>query len=511
MIASTKGGLKMRITAHLFSTLLGQDLYPDNGSRIWELVRNGASASMDEDLWDPTKPDIEIHLVSNHPLCSEDKTLIILDHGRGFNEPGLQRFCDIGKSREELARRQHGYHHGASHKGIGRWAAPSLNEEALAGNWDTGFYIFTRNQASGKVTMITLIPNQIEKTQEIPIKEIDPDNTDLGKLLKGIKGSFTAIVIPFSAYHSAKDIVQDLRWRLPRKRNLLFKVRVNGEVISTPQLASELTITDTASTVECYLQKSEQPEMQGPETGIWLCDAATGFRVTSLARIASLSAVPDPLWSPRLSGDIFIPNLLVNQDTSRTGLKQQYLRSAAWKKAISFMYNQVAPQARDLLGDEEGSGVSEMDRTMQELVAQIHAVFGKPQITGPPGPPGPPKPPTPPGPPQPPKTRRIVNGTPRNRQHAESQPVKIEGEIYYLATSPLDQDLLAEVDYQSGNRLFINSQYQKFPRSKQAKNQHILEEVFGAIGGHRFAASSRDARKFKNRCLDKMRVGTTRE
>src|SRR3989344_5823756 len=93
-VAAQRGATWMTPTAHHMVDNLGYGMYRDPGQRLLEPIRNGLVASMvDPMLWEPQRAKIELLLVPNHPLAPKGElTLIVLDHGSGMTDPGIERY-----------------------------------------------------------------------------------------------------------------------------------------------------------------------------------------------------------------------------------------------------------------------------------------------------------------------------------------------------------------------------------------------------------------------------------
>lgn len=464
---------------------LGKHMYGGNEQLIWELVRNGAVACMrDADkLWEPHKIKLEIKLVENHPLSPGSKCLIILDHGKGFTQPNIVRFCQIGPSFE---RRQsvNGNGIGASQKGIGRFAAFGLNRKiAVENDYSANFYILTRTQSEGQVRLVTANGNN---SKGVRANFVDSDGVEMSHL-EGIKGSFTAILIPDSVVTSYDEIRKALLNRLPRKKNLLWEVVIDGKKLIPPSLENRVTHKQQNGGIEVYIDVIE--EKTSDEGGLWLSDALTGTRVVHTSQLG-YRYLPDPFWHRTLKGEIFIPNLLRNQNTSRVGLTTEFLKSAEWRQTTSYLSLHVKEAVESLLSTEVAFGNDPLSRTLDEIIDVCNDVFGPPDL------------------PQqkleenhweeePIKKKTGITTTRKsqpttrvrtnNHRNKTSQPrinakyIKVDGKTFALARRAMHSAILA--DTEEGQTIYINhpDQYMGMPTRKDARAEHVLTQILEAV------------------------------
>lgn len=493
----TKWGF--RITArHLLDNLAG-DLYRNLADSLWELVRNAVVACMPGTEWVPGTGHVEIDIIPNHPLAPKSRALVILDHGSGITEPSIKRYCHLGAALDDT---QVAYS-GAAQKRIGRFAAYALNRDCMEhGDVSTGFYILTRTSNDGPVTYVAMIPEEIEQEQGVTPQIKSGTCTELGPY-KGIKGSFTAIVIPNPVFSSLEEIREALKYRLPRKPQQAFKLLVGGKILHPPKLESGVTCANDTLGIQVFVDKLVKKDEEG---GIWLVDAHTGLRVAKAASLGT-QFIPNPFFRPDLVGDIFIPNLLVNQDTSRSSLSPRFLRSKEWKKVTAYLVGQVAPLLKALLGDEDTFGKDAISKIVSQLADDFTKAFGPPDksIVGPTiesdynptgnqgtggsgsngsgkgsgghGGGGGGKP----------------TGTPGGTQTKKRLiPVKIGDKTYLLGAKSDDDRILATVDVK-GQVIWVNHHYSGLPSTQAARRQHFVDMLLQAVGAYYHKSSPHNA------------------
>jgi hypothetical protein len=477
----------MRFTATHFLDNLAGGLYNDLGDCLAEIVRNGMVACMPEGEWTPRLGHVEIFLVDNHPLAPKTKSLVILDHGRGFTKQNMERYCTVGRAIGDRG----DSHSGAAQKRIGRFAAFALNKRCRDDqDITTGFFILTRTAPAGDVTIVPMIPKQLELDRgELSGETISPLSTELGPQ-KGIKGCFTAIVVPNSVFENYSQIREALKYRVPRKAELMYRLEVDGRRMTTAPLDAKVAISQENGRIEAYMDRVR--DRDDPNGGIWFTDAATGLRVAPAQALQR--HLPYPIWKPDLIGDIFVPGLLANQGTSRTSLSPRYLSSAAWKKVQMYLLSQVVPAAKTLLGDDDVFGRDASSKSLLSFVERCNAIWGRPEdVKGGTGlfdeilVPKTRKTPTgvrtpggsggggggTPGVPTPPKPRAI--------------PIRIGEKVFVLNKRLMDARVYAEVDRFNGHVIYINDQeYMAMPKTREARDEHVLLKVLEAAAQAEF-------------------------
>lgn len=366
--------LQIRITAHFIFSTISRSLYGDPFACLMEIIRNGLCACMPGDSWIPGKGDISIDFYDNHPLTNR-RSLIVLDRGHGFNKRSLKRISSLGPTMEDQEENPDGKFEGASQKNIGRFAAFGCMKSSGSKKPDykKGFYILTRSTQSGPIKLISMVPAWMEERQATPIDEISLDDKRLGDFAN-IKGTFTAVVIPDPVFSSPDEIIEGLKWRLPRKQAQMFKLTVGGVGVKPPPLAGRVHFVSGNGDIEVHADVEPDPHS---DTGIWLTDSATGFRI-ALASKLGRAYIPYPFCSNGLTGDIFVKDLLKMQTSSREGLHGDYLRSDEWSKVKAILFaNRSSVEA--LLGGNKSSE-SPGNKEVDDLIARALSAFGPAQV-----------------------------------------------------------------------------------------------------------------------------------
>ncbi|MBX4204831.1 MAG: hypothetical protein KW788_01420 [Candidatus Doudnabacteria bacterium] len=489
---------QLKLTARHILENLATDLYKDPGDCLAELIRNGLCACMPEGKWVPKLGHVEIFLVDNHPLGPKSKSLVILDHGSGFTQPAIRLYCTIGPAIGDPG----SGHSGAAQKRIGRFSGPGLNQKSVDGDISTGFYILTRTATEGPVVMVSMIPEKIElQNGAIVAETISETSAELGPQ-KGIKGSFTAIVVPNSVFHNYDQIREALMWRVPRKRDLMYRLEVGGKQIVAPPLADKVVITQEDGPIETYLDRlDDRDDLNG---GIWFTDANTGLRVAS-ARVLGPQRLPYPLWKPDLIGDIFGRDFLANQDTARASFSSRYLSSAAWRRLTTYLVGQVVPKAKSLLGDDDVIGRDPASKSLISFIERCNHVWGKPDSNGGCGgilfedgprvrsrngsgthttnPEGKGT--------RGPQLNPNTNGKPRVVQ------VRIGDRTFVLNKRPMDPRIYAEVDIANGQVIHISDGgYIAMPTTREARDEHVILKVLEAAGQAIYSDNPNEVRCF---------------
>ncbi len=488
------------ITAALVTANLGSELYSDHDVCLWEIARNGVCACFKTDAWVPGQGSVEVNLVRNHPLVSRGLGLVILDHGEGFTDARIKKYLTLGPSMDDLRSMARGQHHGAAQKRIGRFATFALNEACHGGDMESGFHILTRTTAKGQVKLVHITPAAIEFNKGIEEKLLDGDSAELGPL-KGIQGSFTAIVIPNPVYKTPEEIREALRFRIPRKPDLMFKLLIDGKQLNPPKLASRIVIPQVSGEIEAFLDATTDQE----ETeGVWLADAHTGLRVQFCPSLGP-RFLPYPLFRRELFGDIFMPGLLMQQNTSRSGLKPQFLKSQTWKNYCLYLNAQVAPKAQALFGNEDVFGRDSLGGQVMEFVELCGKAWGSPGANGN----GPlidwvtkDRPPKGPGG----GGRGSGNGGGGGNQGGKhgpentkprSVPIRIGERSYFLSKRQLEPTVLARVDDSNGEVIYLNiGGYDPWPPNRPARAEHFILKVFEAVGVAEYPTDPEAVRNF---------------
>lgn len=479
---------KVITTAHHIAGNLAKELYLNTSACLWEAVRNGVCAYMPSTKWLTGVGKVEIFLEKDFPLAPKTTSLVVLDHGRGFTSADVKRFCAIGPRQDDLRESPEGTHGGAAQKRIGRFAYLGLNQKCRGGDLNTGFYILTRTSEFGEIRLVSVILAEFEARQEFLVRQLDPHSDELGSL-KGKSGSFTAVIIPHTVFSSYTEIRRALEWYLPRKRDLTFKLMVGGEQLLPPPLADALTLPSPDGTIDMHIGVCGEDEVSN---GLWFTDATTGLRVAR----ADASLVPIPYCLPQFFGDIFVPNLLKNQGTARSGMKEEYLKSQAWTKVLRYLGTQ-AEKLRAKLGEEERFGESPVKEAVSEFIALCRKAWGIPELSG--------------GTLFETKTQSPGHGPKGNEKigrhggrhaGAEKKLRKRPGDAFRIGERtfvflPQGLKAITFVELQSdGQTLYLNERgYRLLPPRKEARNEHIMNAILFAVATGEFPGDSRRAQE----------------
>ncbi|MDO8492410.1 MAG: hypothetical protein Q7S34_02110 [bacterium] len=499
----TKRSLK--ISALFYLKLLGVQLCTVDGA-LWEVVRNGVCACMpDDDKWIPGCGQIEINLVEWFPLVVQtrnSKTLIVLDHGSGFTERSLELFHQVGRLVDQNGHRKFGTaNSGASEKGIGRFAAFALNKFAMSEEEQvcikSCFFVLTRTGQSGPIRMLSVLPLSLQDGS-FPEEFISEADSRLGHL-SGIKGSFSAIVIPDSILETKQEIIEAIKWHLPRKRDFMFNLKIGGQEITPPPLASQCMFRSEDASIEANLEVAGDER----EGGIWLVDKDTGLRVASLADLGQRVGVPFPFHKTEITGDIFAADVLRYQNTARNSLDPSFISPRTnhpkWRK-IKLFLTRHAEKAKALLGEidgeenEEGIGSEEL-RSVAEL---FELVFGKaeeaesaiifdleealrkkrkkqkPIII---------KPGIGDGDGHKPDPDELDEGNKDPKKKiVRAMMMKIGDDSYQLVSDDLDMHIYAQIDQDRQDVIRVNvRRYTLMPSRKDARFEHVLNQLLLAV------------------------------
>ncbi len=359
---------------------------------------------------------------------------------------------------------------------------------------ESGYFAVTRATQSGPVKVLSVIPSEIERKRAIPGQVLDSNAPELG-FLKGIKGTFMAVVIPNPVYETAPEIRKGLEWRLPRKRGQSFKLYVCGQLVSPPALASRVVAQHGEVEIFADIRKANDP------AGMWFTDKESGLRVAEARRIAF--ALPHPYDALELTGDIFVPNLLANQDTSRGGLSAEYLKSGEWRWGVLKALALHSSKLRSLLGLEEGS-TSPMQESLTDVTKLFNNIFGPPE-TDLPFLPGAVMEDVTTEPKSTSGSRSrgegLQKGTgvpregtapPAERKRPMGTAIRIENTTYVMSPNALDPRIFAEVD--NTGRMWVNMRgYALIPTTKEAKREHVISCLLMAVAEFKHADDMRSA------------------
>jgi hypothetical protein len=444
-----------------------------------ELVRNGGDAYMRKGEWNPSKVRIEI-LFGAHDLSPGSNALIVVDHGSGMTEPKLEKYFRLGEDEDEG---DSAASTGSSQMGIGRLAAFSLNRDCVRGNRNLRFYVLTRTQPTGPVMFIPMIPANLRTNCDTEIDTIDPNSAEMGPL-KGIKGSFTAIVIPNTVFKSSREVRDALVRYLPRKQKLMFDLKIDDRQVHAPELPKTICSPKEGAVVDAFIGKVTS----GQEGGIVICDKLTGLPVDFAPDIGRVH-MPSVLCRTDVYGAIFVQDGLARQDAGRGGLNKRFLESKPWIQAMGYLEKNVVPDVQAMLGEDE---LFDDVKTRKELLAfaeRCHAVYENPEERE-----------------EPAWTRisttektapaktRVVGGKTRDggggeRKGLTAIPLRIGDRTYDLCRQNNSLNVMAEVD-RLGEAIFFNPKYGSFPTTKEARAEHIAMGIFLAIGAHLFPSDA---------------------
>lgn len=471
----------------LFTEVLGSGMYGDDpGRALAEPWRNGAQACMvNDDDWDPSRIVVDIAYHKHHPLTA-GPALTVTDRGRGFTEADIRRFCQVGG---DGAAARHG---GAGQKGIGRFAVLALRRNH--DNGSQGFSICTRTAAKGLVSLLTMTPDLLGE-RHVRNERIESDATELGPL-QNTAGKFSCIVIPDPVLRSHNEIADAVGFRLPRKQELCGQTTIGGKLFTPPPLESAFMHPITGTGIEVFLGHVTHDVQHG---GIWLADATTGLRVAYAPNLSVY--LPYPLGRHDLTGDIFVPDLLGHQDTSRGGLRKQFLQSAKWRKVVDLLRAEVVPGARGLLEDADVVGGSPLGDLIAGEIRELFAqTWGLPEGT-PPNLEGltvlGPQPPKPGGSPHGP---RGPGGGGGGGGKPPPKPVlvglKIGDQTYWIGNTKDDPLRFAVVRDPTQHIILVNRDYGVLPKSREARSEHSMLQLLGVIGETQYPRESDLAMRF---------------
>ena len=463
---------EFRLGQGLFTDVLGSDLYTDYGRCAAEGYRNGAVACMrGDDDWDPKRIAVDLAVVQRHPLTG-GRVLMITDHGSGFTKADIERFCVIGSDGEGSTR-----HGGAAQKRVGRFALLALSRRERT---DRMFIILTRTSATGPVTMVEITPTALTAARVQP-QRLAVDAKELGTLANH-RGSFSAIIIPDPVFVTNEELQTAIAPYLPRKGDDCGATTIGGKPFVPPPLANAIALKPPrAPNVEAYLARSPK----GTSGGIWLVDATTGFRVGFGPNVGA--RLPYPLARPDLEGDIFLPGLLAQQDTSRGGLAHRFLASKAWQRLHDLLVAEVCESARGLLEEDDVIERSSVGRTLAGFRDLFIRAFGAPKggdldIDAPPPPGiGPRNPKDPPPGPRPPRGPATGGGGPHKRR---SFRWNIGNREWIITSTRDDPDVFAVARLQPDGAtgiVYTNNAYDLHPRAKGANEEHVLLQLLAAV------------------------------
>lgn len=471
---------------------VGQELYSSDAQAYWELVRNGLTSGMDHDAreWETARAaTVDIWFETGHPLCPTGTICLIKDNGRGFTPEDIARYCDPGGNKGAR-------YGGASHKQIGRFAGYKLNNKAGPENPDEGFYVLTRTTPTGPITVAHIFPRLHDQGKTAETWKIQDTDPLLGSRFNGIRGSFSIIGIP-NVIADITELRRDLAPYLPRKINQALHISIQGLPLEPLPLPKKmLPLPEDGGEIHADLKDGRRILEEG---GLWLCDARSGLPVAHLPHV---SGVPDPISRLDLTGCVYWPNLLGNQDTSRRGLKTGYLRSKDGKKLLEILgLARVADWCNLILGNRNvlNGDVGDIVTRFGNLAL---TVFGAPKSTGG-GEAISPKPPTRPPSHHPGPTHPDSSGESggRDSESGASKPLRrsntmvIGGKEYALISLPIpDGHRFAEVH--PGRKIIqLNPEFKPWKLLPQTVRAHLaFENILRAAANDQFGGERERAR-----------------
>ncbi len=491
------------VSSSVFGEVLATELYtPERG--IGEIMRNSASACMSKDAWTPDRVHIELSVVTNHPLVGSygKCTTIAMDAGRGHLEEDIQRACFVGAPDRRTSTR----HAGAGQKGVGRLSCFSVNTGiAEQKDMSTGYYLLTRTTPKGSVMFVEITPDLLAEGRAYP-RLISADDPMLGKYA-GYVGSFSIFVIPNSVFTTPQQLREAAEWQLPRKRSLAYKtVLINDERLLAPPLPQH-SIKEEG--VEAYIEVVEDDKKTAKKrrkSGLYLTDETTALRCAWVPSLGD--RMPYPLSRSDLSGDIFFPGLLANQDASREGLNNQFLTSTDWRDHYHRPAAlKLAPWATSLLGDRMDFGQSGSTEHRARSIADLfNRRWGQDDDASDDGPgflgvdrdPNRPKPPKD----KPKNPGPIKNRPDRGDEEPKERPrrrtsikVWISGEPYYFVVLDDAPEMFATVSVDQ-RHIQLNPKFAGFPRGSAAADALATQLILEAVGRSKHPYNSDTAARF---------------
>jgi hypothetical protein len=362
--SSRHGTLDVSIGMSVWRELLSTDLYKDLPDALFELIKNGLDSAVRKLRTPgvkPFDPEVQIHLVANHPLAPGGITLIGLDNGEGLTPATRPRFLKTGYDGQAST---HGLF---DRKRVGRYAGIACVQDK-----DSGFWFAHADTRRGEVEVIQISPVGLSN------KKLDFDFVDRdASILHGLaprEGSFGMFILPNVAKKltDAGKLEEALKWFLPRRDgDYSCILRINDKKVVVPPLAADLVVT--ADGLEGFFRKDDNRK---PE-GIRICDAGTGIMVAKATQMAKY--LPYPMAWPAITGDIFIPDLIKYQTTDRSGLSSDYLDSDKWRDHQLVLLDHFSPKLIEVLGEVGLSRKDYVNKALTKAVSLLTEHFGKPK------------------------------------------------------------------------------------------------------------------------------------
>ena len=496
--------IPLQPTALLLLDGLANGLYENWAACLYEIIRNGANACMEPNKWQPERVDIRIWL-ERHPLCEAGhNAMIALDLGRGLTSLDLKRYCSsLGTPTHEIRAAMGG--NGVAQKGLGRFAALALVRGCIEGDIAErirhGYYVFSRTATSGPVRKLTVFPEYIEGNHGFDADcFVQSDDRELGSM-KNMTGSFTAIVMPNPVFANEAEIREAIKWYLPRDRSRMYKSLMVGKQLMQPP-----PLEQTVNIVWQTDQRYHAHLGAGTVTsgGVRLCDSDTGLPVATFADLAA--RVPEILSSPELCGDVFVPGVLANQDTSRRTLVSSFMKRShkPWARILAFLISQVAPAASNLIEADVISG--EAADALGDVVDMIKLSYGEPEPDKEPDPPK-----DPPGPKEPREPATPPNTHPEEKaKRKRCIRILIDGEEFTLYRAlTMDKHILVQPQPLDPRKLMVNvgGEFASFPRQAAARREVFLLAIMRAVAESRFPSDPYKAQQTMYQLCQKARQG----
>src|SRR4029077_7812051 len=117
----------------------------------------------------------------------------------------------------------------------------------------TGFFVLTRTTAEGSVKKLSMVPKLMEEQSgALVVESIGSNSDELGQL-KGIKGTFTAIITPYSIFETYEQIREAVKWHLPRKEDLMYRLEIGGKRAWAPPLVDKINVAEENGKIEAHI------------------------------------------------------------------------------------------------------------------------------------------------------------------------------------------------------------------------------------------------------------------
>lgn len=462
--------LPIRHGSALYSDILSRGMY-DVVSAVWELVKNGWDAGSRLKARSGADYNIlvDILLVENHPLSPGSTALVVLDNGEGLTDPSLERFLTVGPN--DKSKKKFGI---MDQKQVGRLAAFALLKDISRGFW----VVSSTSSVSGNARFINVNPDHLSKSE---LWERMIERNDHSLVNVPAAGSFTMIILP-DVVQEARDLQKlgdGLKWLIPRcPMEMGFTLRINGVEVEAPELADELVLCDDENKIAGYFEK----ETGRRPTGIRICDIRTKTVVAYAMKMSH--DLPYPFPRPEITGDVFIPGLVEKQNSDRTGLSPDFLRSEEWKAVCRELREKFVPELEKLIGEEGAFRQDFLGRAVSSVLKLFNEIWGKPKPGPEVGPPGI----TPPDDKKKKLREEPLDGDggadkkPRPPSKPRAKAFSYKGKTYYVAYSVQPEDQTGE--FTAPDVIYLNSRdpvTKGLEQAPLALQLHIARAIFGAI------------------------------